>query len=151
MVFGKQNKKALVLLVFAVLAVFIAGCSKGTNNEASGYAAVDVNGNVLDDSGSLDQEVKTFVMSGENFKFMMDGAENPDLIVNEGDTVRIEFTSGQGFHDLVVDEFGAATSQVKDGESTSVEFKTDKKGTFEYYCSVGSHRQMGMKGNLIVN
>jgi plastocyanin len=151
MVFGKQNKKTLVLLVLAVLAVFIAGCSSGTNNKASGYAAVDVNGNVLDDSGSLNKEVKTFVMSGENFKFMMGGIENPDLIVNEGDTVKIEFTSVQGFHDWVIDEFNAKTSQVRDGESTSVEFIADKKGTFEYYCSVGEHKKMGMKGNLIVN
>ena len=147
MVFGQKNKKSLVLFVLAVLAVFATGCSNGSE----GYATVDTNGNVLENSGSVQQEAKTFVMSGENFKFMMDGTENPDLTVNEGDKVRIEFTSGQGFHDLVVDEFGAATSQVKDGESTSVEFTADKKGTFEYYCSVGSHRQMGMKGNLIVN
>ncbi|MBS3135026.1 cupredoxin domain-containing protein [Candidatus Woesearchaeota archaeon] len=147
MVFGQKNKKSLVLFVLAVLAVFATGCSNGSE----GYATVDTNGNVLENSGSVQQEAKTFVMSGENFKFMMDGTENPDLTVNEGDKVRIEFTSGQGFHDWVIDEFGARTSQVKDGESTFVEFTADKKGTFEYYCSVGSHRQMGMKGRFIVN
>jgi plastocyanin len=26
----------------------------------------------------------------------------------------------------------------------------DKKGTFEYYCSVGQHRALGMKGKLVV-
>ncbi len=33
---------------------------------------------------------------------------------------------------------------------TFVEFTADKKGTFEYYCSVGEHRVNGMKGKFIV-
>ena len=95
--------------------------------------------------------VKTFVVTGENFKFYVDGVENPDIVVKRGDTVRIEFTSVGGFHDWKVDEFNVATAQVKDTDGeTFVEFVADKTGTFEYYCSVGKHRDMGMKGNLIV-
>jgi plastocyanin len=95
--------------------------------------------------------VKTFVMTGENFKFFLDGVDNPDIRVKQGDTVRIEFSSTQGLHDWVVDEFNAATTQIRDtDESTFVEFVTDQTGTFEYYCSVGQHRANGMKGNLIV-
>ena len=47
-------------------------------------------------------------------------------------------------------EFNAATEKVAAGVSSSVEFVADKKGTFEYYCSVGQHRANGMKGKLIV-
>ena len=98
------------------------------------------------------QPDKTFVLTGENFKFLMDGSEAPELQVKVGDRVRIEFTSTSGFHDWVVDEFGAATKQVKpENGMTSVEFVADKEGTFEYYCSVGSHRANGMKGNLVVS
>ena len=32
----------------------------------------------------------------------------------------------------------------------TAEFTADKVGSFEYYCSVGSHRSMGMKGVLKV-
>jgi len=64
--------------------------------------------------------------------------------------VRIEFTSISGIHDWTVDEFFAATDRVSDGEITAVEFVADKKGTFEYYCSVGRHRANGMKGSLVV-
>jgi nitrite reductase (NO-forming) len=39
---------------------------------------------------------------------------------------------------------------VNGGETTSVEFVADKTGTFEYYCSVGAHRAMGMTGSLVV-
>jgi len=94
-----------------------------------------------------DQE--TFIITGENFRFMMNGKEAPELKVKVGTKVRIEFTSTDGFHDWVVDEFGA-TQQVQTGDSTFVEFIADKTGTFQYYCSVGSHRAKGMIGNLVV-
>jgi len=97
-----------------------------------------------------EEEVKTFVVTGENFKFVMNGLNNPDLKVKQGDTVRIEFTSAGGLHDWVVDEFDASTKRVNTGGSTFVEFVADKTGNFEYYCSVGSHRAQGMKGMLIV-
>jgi heme/copper-type cytochrome/quinol oxidase subunit 2 len=95
-------------------------------------------------------ETKTFILTGENFKFVLNGENNPDIKIKEGDKIRIEFTSASGFHDFVIDEFNAATEQVRDGSSTFVEFIAGKKGTFEYYCSVGQHRANGMKGNLII-
>jgi nitrite reductase (NO-forming) len=93
---------------------------------------------------------KIFKLTGEMFKFRLNGAEAPELRVKQGDTVRIEFTSTDGFHDWVVDEFNARTERVNTGGSTQVTFVADKKGTFEYYCSVGQHRANGMRGNLIV-
>jgi plastocyanin len=87
----------------------------------------------------------TFDVTGVNFAFSME-----EIMVKEGDTVTINFESESGFHDWVVDEFAAATDQVKPGTPTSVTFTASKKGTFEYYCSVGSHRAAGMVGNLIV-
>lgn len=97
-----------------------------------------------------DENVKTFVITGTNLRFFMDGVESPELRVKQGDKVRIEFTSTEGFHDWVLDEFNAATGGVGPGASTSVEFVADKKGTFEYYCSVGEHRANGMKGMFVV-
>ena len=105
------------------------------------------NQNVQDQSA---QNLKQFSLTGVNFRFRMGDVENPELKVKQGDKVRIDFTSAQGFHDFVIDEFSASTQQVMTGNSTFVEFIADKKGTFEYYCSVGQHRQNGMRGNLIV-
>lgn len=87
----------------------------------------------------------SFTVLGGNFYYDME-----EIRVKEGDTVTINFRSVEGFHDWVVDEFNAATGQVSTGGETSVTFVADKKGTFEYYCSVGSHRAQGMVGNLIV-
>ncbi len=90
-------------------------------------------------------EAVTFNLTGDNFDF-----SETEMRVEEGQTVTVNFTSTGGFHDWVVDEFSAATGKVSAGNSTSVTFVADKKGTFEYYCSVGSHRAQGMVGNLIV-
>lgn len=87
----------------------------------------------------------TFTVHGGNFYF------TPTVItVKKGDTVKINFVNDGGMHNWVLDEFKATMEANKTGETSSVEFVADKVGTFEFYCSVGSHRKMGMKGTLIV-
>jgi plastocyanin len=89
--------------------------------------------------------VKEFTVSGDNFSF------KPSLItVAKGDRVKIIFKNDNGFHDFKIDEFGAATKQTQSPTTEILEFTAGKIGSFEYYCSVGSHRQMGMKGILKV-
>lgn len=146
---NKTILAVLVLLLVLVIGTFIFLSNNQSENQIeNGNENTDINNQ---ESISQTGETKTFVLTGENFKFLMDGQEAPELIVNEGDKVIIEFTSTSGFHDWVVDEFNAATEKVNEGQSTSVEFIANKKGTFEYYCSVGQHRANGMFGNLTVN
>lgn len=130
----------------------------------SGFYVFSGNAESIEESGLiLKEEVKesieeniaepklvTFVVTGEHLRFYIDGVENPDMKVKLGDKVRVEYTGIEGFHDWKIDEFNAATKQVQPGIMTSVEFVADKKGTFEYYCSVGQHRANGMFGKFIV-
>jgi cytochrome c oxidase subunit 2 len=96
-------------------------------------------------SGGAVGAVKEFTITGQNFSFA------PAVItVKKGDKVKITFKNAEGFHDFKIDEFNVATKQIQGGGEDTVEFTADKTGTFEYYCSVGKHRQMGMKGQLIV-
>jgi plastocyanin len=88
---------------------------------------------------------KTFTVTASSFKF--DPAE---MKVKKGDKVTIVFKNSGGMHDWVIDEFDAGTKQLPAGGTETISFVADKVGTFEYYCSVGNHRQMGMKGTLIV-
>lgn len=89
--------------------------------------------------------VKSFTVSGQNFSF------TPNAItVNKGDHVKITFTNAGGFHNLRLDEFKVSTDTIKTGESQTIDFIADQAGTFQYYCSVGTHRQMGMWGTLTV-
>lgn len=89
--------------------------------------------------------VKEFTVSGKNFSF------TPSLItVKKGDRVKITFNNTEGFHDFKIDEYGVATKQAKAPATEVLEFTADKVGSFEYYCSVGAHRAVGMKGTLKV-
>jgi len=84
-------------------------------------------------------------ISGKNFEF-----SETVITVKKGEMVTINFESTEGFHDFVIDEFDAATDQVRPGTPTSVTFVADQTGEFEYYCSVGTHRELGMVGTLVV-
>ena len=100
---------------------------------------------MADDSGLITASPREFMVEARNFEFSV-----KEIRVKKGDKVRINFKSTNGFHDWVVDEFNARTAQVNTGGSSFIDFKADKTGTFEFYCSVGTHRQMGMVGKLIV-
>lgn len=107
--------------------------------EAEGDAMMEKDGDAMMAEGVVVD------MTGVNYAFSQD-----TITVKEGDTVTINLTVEEGFHDWMVDEFNAATEQVGEGETTSVTFVADRAGTYEFYCSVGNHRQNGMVGTLIV-
>jgi plastocyanin len=105
-------------------------------------------GMMASDSSMMQAEgtVKVITVEGSNFKFLP-----ATITVNKGDTVKITFKNTGGFHDFVIDEFeGAKTKQIGANSEETIQFVADKAGTFEYYCSVGNHRGMGMVGKLIV-
>ncbi len=130
----------LVLLALAIM--FFASCGRESNDSLPAEYPADY---------GRTPDVVFSITSESNYRFQKNGHENPDLVVNEGDLVRVEFTNNDSMpHNWVVDEFNAATETINQGGQASVEFVADSRGTFEYYCSVGQHRAMGMYGNLIV-
>lgn len=100
---------------------------------------------MMEKAGAMMSGVKIFSLTGRNFAF-----SQTEIRVKKGDKVKIDFQSTEGFHDWTVDGFSAKTAQVNTGGKSSVEFVADKAGTFEYYCSVGTHRALGMVGKLVV-
>ncbi|MEK7545353.1 MAG: cupredoxin domain-containing protein [Patescibacteria group bacterium] len=90
-------------------------------------------------------QIKTFNMVAKNFTFA------PSTItVNEGDTVRINLSSTEGTHGLVIPDFGV-NKVVSQGAPVVLEFVASKKGTFGFRCSVMCGEGHGdMKGTLIV-
>jgi len=102
----------------------------------------DITENVND---SEPENVKEFTLDSFNFGYSIEKIE-----VNEGDTVTINLTNSNGFHNLLIDEFDVETESIGVGDSTSITFIADKSGVNEFYCSVGNHRAQGMVGTLIV-
>lgn len=82
---------------------------------------------------------------GKPYKFQPN-----EIRVKKGQFIVITFKNNGGMHDLVLDDFSIRTSKIKEGEANTISFYADKSGVFEYYCSVGDHRAIGMTGKLIV-
>ena len=134
---------AIALVLVVALGVFLISSLGGNNNS--------ITGNTVAGDSVQDSDVVTFRITASHLRFFLGGVESPELRVKQGQTVRIEFVNEEGFHDWKLDEFNAATKQMAAGNSETIEFVADTKGTFEYYCSVGQHRANGMFGKLIVS
>jgi nitrite reductase (NO-forming) len=80
------------------------------------------------------------------------GQANPKLRANVGDTIEITIGSGEGAeHDIVFPQLNVHSKHFSGSTGpTKVRFKVTKAGTFEYYCSIAGHRQVGMEGLLEV-
>lgn len=139
---------ALVLILLGSGMYFVTDMQKNSSDTVmvKEVAEVTPKQEVKKDDVVMDKgAVKTFNVSAENFSFSV-----PEMKVKQGDTVKVVFTNKEGFHDWVVDEFKSRTQKIGEGKTETIEFVVDKKGTFEYYCSVGAHRANGMVGKLIV-
>jgi len=103
------------------------------------------------------QNVKGFKLVLNNFGYNSTKG-GPDLVVNQGDTVRIILTSVVTTnHDFILDAkspspYNVTSNRISGSATTSVEFVATSAGTFKYYCNVSpTHRERGLEGNFIVN
>lgn len=143
--------KLLILIAVIIIAVVVFLFYNNSYSPTSDITPTD-SGTVVgdgpqDESNTIEtaSEIKEFTIDGFTYGYSMN-----EIRVKKGDRVKIVFTSADGYHDWVLDEFGTRAERINTGDTTSVEFVVDKTGTFEYYCSVGQHRALGMKGSLIV-
>ncbi len=86
------------------------------------------------------------VIAGSSFKF------SPNTFtVSAGQSVKLVFENTEGFHDLVFETLSIKTKQIQAGQKETLEFKApEEPGEYEFYCSVGNHRAMGMEGKMVV-
>lgn len=123
--------------------------TEAVKNDSMMKSATTTPGAMMKEGSSSEEKtegaIKTFEVDASNFKF----APNK-LTVNEGDTVKITFKNTGGMHNFNIDEFNAKSKTIQTGQTDELMFVASKKGSFEFYCSVGNHRAMGMVGTLTV-
>jgi cytochrome c oxidase subunit 2 len=100
---------------------------------------------VLSSSVSNGEEVKTFEVKADKYKFI------PGTItVNQGDKVIIKTIAIDKKHGIGIKAFGIKKLLAK-GERVTVEFTADKKGEFTIRCTkFCGWKHFWMKGKLIV-
>ena len=75
----------------------------------------------------------------------------PNMIkAKKGQNVKVVVKSVSMMHNFNIDDLGVKSTLIQNGETGMVEFTASKIGIFEYYCSVGQHKQLGQVGKLIV-
>ncbi len=142
----KNNIVALVVIVLVLIGVLAFASKKNTSVDVNNYNQGTVNNNIVATTSTTTlPSVSSFTVSSQNFSFAPS-----TLTVKKGDRVKVTLNNISGTHDLNIDEFDVTTGTLEGPGSTTVEFVADKVGSFEYYCSIGNHRAMGMKGILTV-
>lgn len=137
-----MSKKVLIAGVLVVLAIAALFWVMG------GQGQSDVTETSTEQEAANEEagEVHEITIAGGNYYYTVE-----EIRVKKGDTVKITFSSEEGYHDLSLDEFNVATERYRPGEGEeTIEFVADEAGEFEYYCSVGQHRELGQVGKLIV-
>jgi plastocyanin len=150
-----MNSKLIPILVVTLLVIgglflFVGPSQAPIDQDIRGEDVINESEDALtdranspDDSGLA--SLYEITIEADNFNFV------PKIIkVKEGDTVRITLNNLVGVHDLKIDELNVATEVLRPGERQVVEFVATRSGNYEYYCSVGTHRAMGMVGTLVV-
>ncbi len=138
-----------VLIGILILAVIGIGLAFATSNRSveqnrSG-SQTPTNAAAPEPSAAPTEEVKIVDVEAGSFYYKPN-----EITVKQGEKVRIVMNSVSMMHDFNIDELGVKMPIIQNGNTGTVEFTADKKGSFEYYCSVGQHRANGQVGTLIV-
>ncbi len=148
-------KKMMVLIIVTLL--FVVGCGSDqvpeVQQEVPTLEQEDTPEMVVEETSTeepvIEEEIvkttKEFTIIAREWEF-----EPETITVHEGDNVILHLTTEDVSHGYSISEFGVHSS-FSPGETKTVEFVADKKGTFTTHCSVpcGSGHS-SMKGTLIV-
>ena len=155
-------KKKLIFL--PAVMVVLAGCTQNvtpgtpTETPATGSDQIQMetapvemedSTNVPIEDDMIDSDSSMIDLSMGNFAYSV-----KEIQASAGETITIRLTNEDGMHDFMIDELKVKSKQLSAGQTQDIEIKipADAKGkTYEYYCSVGNHRQMGMSGKLVIN
>lgn len=142
--------------VFGVLTMFLAACSPATeptaqteDGAASTSELTELEQPVSPDGEAGESEMAAdYQIDMSNFEYSV-----TEMTASPGQTLVVNLTTTDGMHDLVIDELGVQSSILNTGESQLIEIVIPEDaaaGEYEYYCSVGNHRAMGMVGTLTI-
>jgi plastocyanin len=94
----------------------------------------------------IDDNAKEIVINASEFRF-----SPATLTVKKGEPIKLTLKNvGKMPHDFVIDELGIRTKKIAGGDTDTIVFTPEQAGVFEYYCSVGSHRALGMVGKITI-
>jgi uncharacterized cupredoxin-like copper-binding protein len=143
----RVNRRFVALLAIgAAVAIPMVGCGGSSNDKSTSNAATQASttgGAAATGAGG------TVSLTATDFKL------NPsDPTVSSGDVTFNEKNDGQVTHSLEIENVNGQDKElegtVSPGQSGTLKVNLPP-GKYEFYCPVGNHKQMGMKGEITVN
>ena len=163
---NKMNQNAIILGVVLVIAIVVGFVSFMTYKNKSNSEVMTTDNatdsmtneseSTLNSTESATQKMndEKTTNTGDSVSVSVEGGNfyfKPNTInAKVGQTVKVTLNAVSMQHDFVIDALNVKSATIQSGKSTTVEFVPTKAGSFEFYCSVGNHKQMGMVGTLIV-
>jgi uncharacterized cupredoxin-like copper-binding protein len=148
-----MTKKAIgatAALMLALGALVMAGCGGGSDSSSSSAATTSTEqaGGGSGGGGSGGGSSQSVNVSLTDFKL------NPDNPTVKAGSVTFKATNdGQTTHSLEVEGPGdeqQLPNELAPGDSGELTVDLSKPGTYEWYCPIGNHRQLGMEGEITV-
>jgi heme/copper-type cytochrome/quinol oxidase subunit 2 len=101
--------------------------------------------------GALAQTKREVSVTALKHQFRIAGHDKAEIHVTQDDLVRITLTSEDIPHSFTLPDY-RIQKRVEPGKDVTFEFRAEKVGRFEFYCSMtaDSCRERGMVGTLIV-
>lgn len=150
--------KSMKVLLMLLIAALLSGCTD--DNEANAD-----NENEGEETGELDEGMENETREPAVITVQIAAVrplptdthafDTERIEVNQGDFVTITLTNDDSLpivsHDWYLEVLDIGTSTIAPGETTSVTFQADLgPGEYAFYCTIGTHREDGMEGVLVV-
>ena len=137
----KNMKKIYIILIpiiLLIVCILIFTIFSKNKNDIYSTSITDINGN---------KDIVQYAIDMNNYSF------SPSLIIAQpGKDLKIKITNKNGIHNFKIDKFNFDSGNLSAGESKIfiISIPSDASGLYEFYCSVGNHKEMGMIGKLEV-
>jgi uncharacterized cupredoxin-like copper-binding protein len=144
-----KKKGVLLTLVLVVGALGVAGCGGGSDSSSSSTAAETTSTDQAATGGGGGGAAQAVNVSETDFKL-----DPADPTVKAGSVTFNVTNDGQTTHSLEVegpDDEQSLPNDLAPGDKGSLTVDLSKPGTYEWYCPIANHRDLGMEGQLTVN
>jgi uncharacterized cupredoxin-like copper-binding protein len=136
---------AALFVIGAAIAVPIVGCGGSSDDDSTSNAATQAS---TTSGGGGGGGAGTVDLSATDFKFTPS-----DPSVKSGEVTFKMTNDGQTTHSLEIEDVNGQDVElegdVSPGQSGTLTANL-KSGTYEFYCPVDSHKEMGMEGEITV-
>ena len=128
------------------IAVPVVGCGGSSDDNSTSNAATPATTAAPGGGGGAGGSVE---LTAADFKF-----DPSDPTVKSGEVTFNLKNDGQTTHSLEIEDVNGQDVElegdVSPGQSGTLKANL-KPGTYEFYCPVGNHKEMGMEGEITVN